>query len=103
MDEPTPGPDDWEEEKPLDPLLVDVLRELEKSNTILFTARPGGPGALMSGLGFATQKIPPKWIQRLVRKALIAPLGAGSSSKVACMGWIQYVLTDEGQQLLRHR
>jgi hypothetical protein len=84
-------------------MLLDMLRELDKANTILFTVRPGGPGALMSGLGFVTQKIPPKWIQRLVRKALIAPLGAGSSSKVACMGWIQYVITHDGQMLLRGR
>lgn len=102
MSEPTPGPEDYDDAKPLDRLLVDVLRELEKPNTILFTVKPGGPGALMSGLGFATQKIPPKWIQRLVRKALIAPL-TGGSCKVACMGWIQYVLTYEGQQTLNRR
>lgn len=103
MADPTAGPDDWEDEKPLDPMLVDVLKELSEPNTILFTARPGHAGALMSGPWFDTRKIPPKWIQSLVRKALIAPLGSGSSSKVACMGWIQYVLTHEGKQMLKNR
>jgi hypothetical protein len=99
MADPTDGPLEYEEEKPLDPMFMEVLRELSNPNTILFTAKAGGPGALMTALGFATQKIPPQWIKILVRKALIAPLTKGSN-KVACMGWIQYVLTYEGQQVL---
>ena len=102
MDEPTPGPIDVGPEKPLDPMLVEVLRELSNPGTILFTTKAGGPGALMTALGFATQKIPAAWIKSLVRKALIdQPIGTGN--KVACMNWIQYTLTYEGQQVLNRR
>ena len=102
MADPTEGPLQIEPEKPLDPLLLDVLQELSNPGNILFTIRPGGHGALMSALGFSTQKIPAPWIKALVSKALIdQPVGRGN--KVGCMGWLQYTITYEGQQVLNRR
>ncbi len=98
MDDPTPGPLDVGPEKPLDPALLAVLALLEKPGSILFTVKPGSAGALMTKSG-RCRKIPPAWMKQLVRRALIdQPVGQGN--KVACMNWIQYELTYEGQQVL---
>lgn len=98
MSDATPGPIDIEPEKPLDPMLMAVLATLSKPGTMLFTVKPGTAGALMTKTGHC-QKIPPAWMKQLVRKALIdQPVGRGN--KVGCMGWIQYTLTYEGQQVL---
>lgn len=97
-DEPTPGPIDVGPEKPLDPVLLAVLALLEKPGSMLFTVKPGSAGALMTKSGHC-RKIPPAWMKQLVRRALIdQPVGRGN--KVACMNWIQYTLTYEGQQVL---
>lgn len=101
MAEPTDGPTDYEEGKPLDPLLVSVLATLSKPGTMLFTIVPGGPGALITKNCYC-QKIPAPWMKQLVRRALIdMPVGQGN--QVACMNWIQYTLTYEGQQILNRR
>lgn len=101
MSDPTDGPTDFEDEKPLDPMLLAVLVTLSKPGTMLFTVKPGGAGALMTKSG-QCQKVPPAWMKQLVRKALIdQPVGQGN--KVGCMGWIQYQLTYEGQQVLNRR
>lgn len=94
-------PLEFESEKPLDPRLLAVLALLEKPGSMLFTVKPGYPGALMTKSG-RCRKIPPLWIKQLVRKALIdIPVGQGN--QVACMNWIQYTLTYEGQQVLNQR
>lgn len=101
MADPTEGPLTYEPEKPLDPLLMDVLKELSNPANILFTTKPGSHGALMFR-GFATRKVPAPWIKTLVSKALIdQPVGRGN--KVGCMGWLQYTITYEGQQVLNRR
>ncbi len=101
MDDPTPGPIDVGPEKPLDPVLLAVLALLEKPGTMLFTVKPGSAGALMTKSG-RCRKIPPAWMKQLVRRALIdIPVGQGN--QVACMNWIQYTLTYEGQQVLNRR
>ena len=98
MADATHGPIDIEPEKPLDPLLLSVLATLSKPGTMLFTVKPGGPGALMTKNCYC-QKIPAPWMKQLVRRALIdQPVGQGN--QVACMNWIQYTLTYEGQQVL---
>jgi len=98
MTDPTPGPIDIEPEKPLDRMLMAVLAVLAKPGSMLFTVKPGGAGALMTRSGHC-QKVPPAWMKQLVRRALIdQPIG--TANKVGCMGWIQYELTYEGQQVL---
>ena len=101
MSDPTEGPLEIEPEKPLDPLLIEVLQQLSNPANILFTTKPGGHGALMFR-GFATRKVPAPWIKTLVRKALIdRPVGRGNL--VGCMGWLQYTITYEGQRVLERR
>ncbi len=98
MADPTEGPTDYEEGKPLEAPLYAVLAILEKPGSVLFTVKPGDAGALMTKSGHC-QKVPSPWIKQLVRRALIdQPIGR--SNKVACMGWFQYELTYEGQQVL---
>lgn len=101
MADPTEGPLEFEDEKPLDPLLLAILVTLSKPGSMLFTVKPGGAGALMTKSGNC-QKVPHPWMKQLVRRALIdQPVGQGN--KVGCMGWIQYTLTYEGQQVLNRR
>ncbi len=91
-------PLEFEPAKPLDPALLAVLALLAKPGSMLFTVKPGSAGALMTKSGHC-RKIPPAWMKQLVRRALIdQPVGQGN--KVACMNWIQYTLTYEGQQVL---
>ncbi len=102
MSDPTEGPLEIEPEKPLDPLLMDILKILSNPANMLFTTKPGGHGALMLAQGFVTRKVPAPWIKTLVRKALIdRPVSRGS--KVGCMGWLQYTITYEGQRVLERR
>lgn len=101
MTEPTLDDIGYEDEKPLDPALLAVLAILERPESMLFTVKPGSAGALMSKSGHC-RKIPPAWMKQLVRRALIdQPVGQGN--KVACMNWIQYTLTYDGQQVLNQR
>jgi hypothetical protein len=101
VDDPTDGPLEVGPEKELDPLLLSALATLSKPGSMLFTVKPGSAGALMTKSGHC-QKIPPAWMKQLVRRALIdQPVGQGN--KVACMNWIQYTLTYEGQQVLNRR
>ncbi len=75
-----------------------MLALLAKPGSMLFTIKPGSDGALMTKSGHC-RKIPAPWMKQLVRRALIdQPVGQGN--KVACMNWIQYTLTYEGQQVL---
>ncbi len=98
MADATEGPLEFEDEKSLEPALLAVLALLQEPGSMLFTVKPGYPGALMTKSGHC-RKIPAPWMKQLVRRALIdQPVGQGN--KVACMNWIQYTLTYEGQQVL---
>lgn len=101
MTDPTPGPIEIEPEKPLEPILVEMLEILARPRSILFTVRPGGFGALMIE-DFSVRKIPASWIKHLVTRAYIDQ-EKSSRGKLAAMGWIEYQLTYEGQQALNQR
>ena len=101
MAEPTEGPPEYEDEKALDEPIMDVLNELSDPESILFVAKSGRPGALMTNR-FYCRQVPHKWIQRLVQRAYI-DIEVSSRNKVACMGWVQYVITYDGQQALNRR
>lgn len=91
-------PLEFEPEKELEPILMEVLEFLARPRSILFTVRPGGFGALMIE-DFSCRKIPQPWIKQLVKRAYIDQ-EKSSRGKLAAMGWIEYQLTYEGQQAL---
>lgn len=86
---------------PLGDHIMDVLEAITDPDAILFVTKAGGRGCLMRK-NFRCWPIMPATIQALVKRGYLDQ-EISQRSKVANMGWIQYVVTYDGQQAVNQR
>ena len=92
---------EYHNQRPLDPAIMDVLKQMTNPKCILFCVTPGRPSTLMCQDLQATP-VPHPWIVKLVKRGYIDAI-RGQKNKVGAMGWIQYDVTYEGQQAINRR